>query len=257
MEKFSTKHMKSSFLIKRIFKDYIRHHSSSIIYALVMMVISSAATGFHAWLVQPALDYVLINSDKDMLIIIPLVIIITTFIKGVATYIHTVQMSSIAHKVISKLQTEMFTKLMFIDLSYYGDSNSGNLISRLINDTSYLRMAIIKTSAGLIKDTLVIIFLITNMFYQSWQLALFSFFAFPLAIWPIVKIGNKIRDYYNNNRISLVYFHERNDYSTNLNLYIRALQIDLNLENDIRGAVEQYVSDVRSQDFPNSEEQYE
>ena len=37
----------------------------------------------------------------------------------------------------------------------------------------------------------------------------------------------------------------------------RFLRRYLNLENDIRGAVEQYVSDVRSQDFPNSEEQYE
>ena len=37
----------------------------------------------------------------------------------------------------------------------------------------------------------------------------------------------------------------------------RFLRRYLNLENDIRGAVEQYVSDVRLQDFPNSEEQYE
>ena len=203
------KHTKSSTLIKRIIKDYISKHSSTILYAFFMMIISSAATGFHAWLVQPALDHVLINSNKTMLIAIPLAIIITTFIKGIATYIHTVQMNSVAHKVISKLQTEMFTKLMFIDLSYYGDSNSGNLISRLINDTSYLRMAIIKTSAGLIKDTLVIIFLITNMFYQSWQLALFSFFAFPLAIWPIIKIGKKIRTVSYATQDETGFFHKR------------------------------------------------
>ena len=97
-----------------------------------------------------------------MLLIIPLAIILTTFIKGIATYIHTVQMSSISHKVISKLQSEMFDKLMFIDLSYYGEANSGNLISRLINDANYLRAAIIKVSTGLIRDSLVIIFLIGN-----------------------------------------------------------------------------------------------
>ena len=31
------------------------------------------------------------------------------------------------------------------------------------------------------------------MFYQSWSLTLFAFFAFPLAIWPIRKIGKSIR----------------------------------------------------------------
>ena len=191
MSESFVKHIKSSSLIKRIIKDYILKYSSAIIYAFIMMIISSAATGFHAWLVQPALDHVLIGSNKSMLIIIPLAIIITTFVKGIATYIHTVQMNSISHKVISKLQTEMFTKLMFIDLSYYGDSNSGNLISRLINDTNYLRMAIIKTSTGLIKDTLVIVFLIANMFYQSWQLALFSFLLFLLLFGQLLKLAKK------------------------------------------------------------------
>ena len=31
------------------------------------------------------------------------------------------------------------------------------------------------------------------MFYQSWELTIFAFFAFPLALWPIRKIGNSIR----------------------------------------------------------------
>ena len=54
-------------------------------------------------------------------------------------------------------------------------------------------MAIVKTITGVIKDFLVIIFLLSNMFYQSWQLTLFAFFVFPLALWPINKIGKSIR----------------------------------------------------------------
>ena len=48
-------------------------------------------------------------------------------------------------------------------------------------------------SGAVIKDILVIVFLLGNMFYQSWSLTLFAFFAFPLAIWPIKKIGKSIR----------------------------------------------------------------
>ena len=121
-----------------------------------MKVIASAATGFHAWLVQPALDDILINANGRMLIIIPLLIIFSTLIKGIATYIHTVKVGLIAHEIISKLQKQLFNKLMFIDLSYYGDASSGALISRLINDTNYVRMAIIKTTTGIIKDSLII-----------------------------------------------------------------------------------------------------
>ena len=102
-------------------------------------------------------------------------------------------MSKVAHNIISTLQSQMFEKLMYLNIKFYSESKSGNLISRLINDTYFLRMAIVKTVTGVIKDVLVIIFLLGNMFYQSWELTIFAFFAFPLALWPIKKIGKSIR----------------------------------------------------------------
>ena len=179
--------------IKRLVKSYLLPHKLKIFFALIMMVISAGATGLHAWLVRPALDDVLIKGNKDMLILIPLAIIITTLIKGIATYSHSFQMSKVAHSVIARLQSQMFEKLMFFNIKFFRDAKSGNLISRLINDTYFLRMAIVKTVTGVIKDVLVIVFLLGNMFYQSWTLTLFAFFAFPLAIWPIRKIGKSIR----------------------------------------------------------------
>ncbi len=177
----------------RIIFNYLLEYKLTILLALVMMVISAAATGLHAWLVRPALDEVLIKGNKEMLILIPLAIIIVTLIKGIATYTHSYQMSKVAHSIIAKLQTQMFEKLMYLNLKFYNDSKSGNLISRLINDTYFLRFAIVKAVTGVIKDVLVIIFLLGNMFYQSWTLTLFAFFAFPLALWPIRKIGKGIR----------------------------------------------------------------
>ena len=180
-------------VISRLINNYLLDHKITIFIALIMMIISAGATGLHAWLVQPALDEVLINGNKDMLFLIPIAIILVTLCKGLATYTHSYQMSKVAHSVIAKLQAQMFEKLMYLNLTYFNDSKSGNLISRLINDTYYLRMAIVKSVTAVIKDILVIIFLLGNMFYQSWSLTLFAFFAFPLAIWPIRKIGKSIR----------------------------------------------------------------
>ena len=184
---------KKQSVTSRIVFHYLMSHKLKIILALFMMVISAAATGLHAWLVRPALDEVLIKGNKEMLFLIPIAIIIVTLCKGLATYTHSYQMSKVAHSIIAKLQTQMFEKLMYLNMKFYNDSKSGNLISRLINDTYYLRLAIVKSVTGIIKDVLVIIFLLGNMFYQSWTLTLFAFFAFPLAIWPIRKIGKSIR----------------------------------------------------------------
>ena len=101
---------RSSILIKRIIKDYITSHKTTLFYALFMMVIASAATGFHAWLVQPALDDILINANGRMLIIIPLLIIFSTLIKGIATYIHSYQMSKTFSFIAGDLKGEITTQ---------------------------------------------------------------------------------------------------------------------------------------------------
>ena len=54
-------------VILRLISNYLLDHKITIFIALIMMIISAGATGLHAWLVQPALDEVLINGNKDML----------------------------------------------------------------------------------------------------------------------------------------------------------------------------------------------
>ena len=52
-------------VINRLIYDYLISHKFTIILALIMMIISAAATGLHAWLVRPALDEVLIKGNKE------------------------------------------------------------------------------------------------------------------------------------------------------------------------------------------------
>mgnify|MGYP003329629044 CR=1 FL=1 len=73
--------IKKHSVTSRIIFKYLLEHRLKIFLALIMMVISAAATGLHAWLVRPALDEVLIKGNKEMLFLIPIAIIIVTLIK--------------------------------------------------------------------------------------------------------------------------------------------------------------------------------
>ena len=106
-------------VISRLINNYLLSHKFTIFFALIMMIISAGATGLHAWLVQPALDEVLIKGNKEMLFLIPIAIILVTLCKGLATYTHSFQMSKVAHSVIAKLQTQMFEKLMYLNLRLF------------------------------------------------------------------------------------------------------------------------------------------
>jgi subfamily B ATP-binding cassette protein MsbA len=67
------------------------------------------------------------------------------------------------------------------------------LISRLTNDVGLLRNAAGNVLAGIGRDAVTVAFLVGLMFYQDWVLALIAFFAFPLAIRPIIGIGRRMR----------------------------------------------------------------
>src|SRR5207247_10799542 len=87
----------------------------------------------------------------------------------------------------------LFARLIRADLAYFNAHPSGMLISRFVNDVWLLRSAAANVLTGIGKDALTVIFLVGVMFYQDWVLALIAFFAFPLAIRPIVAVGRRMR----------------------------------------------------------------
>ena len=96
--------------INRLIFDYLSNYKLTIALALIMMIVSAAATGLHAWLVRPALDEVLIKGNKEMLLLIPIAIIIVTLSKGIATYIHSYQMSKTFSFIAGDLKGEITTQ---------------------------------------------------------------------------------------------------------------------------------------------------
>ena len=102
-------------------------------------------------------------------------------------------MNRVGQRVIADVQKALFARLMRADLAYFNGHPSGTLISRFTGDASLLRNAAANVLAAIGKDALTVIFLVGVMFYQDWLLALASFFAFPVAIRPIVGIGRRMR----------------------------------------------------------------
>ena len=161
--------------------------------AILCMIIAALCTGFHAWLVKPALDNVLINADRFYLYFIPIAILITGIIKGLVTYIQITSLQFMSHRIIEKLRRDVFKNIINVHYGFFVKNKIGSLITRITTDTYYLSGAMANTYTALIKDSLTLTVLIGNMFYQNWKLACITIVIFPLAIIPIRVLGKKIR----------------------------------------------------------------
>ena len=161
--------------------------------AVFCMIVAALCTGFHAWLVKPALDQVLVNANKFYLYFIPGAILVTGLIKGLATYTQVTSLQFMSHRIIEKLRKDVFHNLINLHYGFFVQNKTGSLITRITTDTYYLSGAMANTYTALIKDSLTLLVLMGNMFYQNWKLALISILVFPLALIPVRVLGKKIR----------------------------------------------------------------
>jgi ATP-binding cassette, subfamily B, bacterial MsbA len=114
-------------------------------------------------------------------------------IKGFATYGQAVLMSRVGLRIVGRLQMRVVDHAIRQDLAYFHDTPTGTLVSRVLYDTAMLRGIVANVLTGLGKDLLTLAFLVALMFWQDWKLAVIAFFAFPTAIWPILRIGRRTR----------------------------------------------------------------
>ena len=157
------------------------------------MVLAAGATAALAYLMEPVLDEIFLEKDRTLLVVVPAAVIGITLIRGVATYGQGVLMAFVGQRVIADLQSRVFAHILRFDLAFFQDTASGRLVSRLTNDVNMMRNAVANALTGMVKDSLTLLFLVGVMFEKDWKLALIACVVFPLAIYPIAKLGRRMR----------------------------------------------------------------
>lgn len=185
--------MPSRQLLKRLVRDYVGKYRGKIFLAVLCMIVVALATAANAKILQPVLDEIFINKDKQMLMLIPLALIGIAIINGLANYAQTVLMRYVGQRVIADMQLDLFAHLIHSDLDRFHDQASGRFISRFTNDINMMRHSISNVLTGVVKELLTMIFLVGLMFYESWELSIIALIGFPLAIFPIVRLGKRMR----------------------------------------------------------------
>ena len=75
------------FILKRLYREYVKNHLNRILIALVLSIIVAASTSGIAWLLDPAVKKIFIEQDSVFAWTIPLLIIIAFSSKGLSLYL--------------------------------------------------------------------------------------------------------------------------------------------------------------------------
>ncbi len=116
-----------------------------------------------------------------------------SFIKNVFGYIGTFLTIYLEQKILMSMRDELYGKIQMLPMAFFDRQKTGHLISRITNDVTNLRGAVVGGLASVIRNGLMTIIAIAIIFYTSWQLSLLTIILVPVNIALIAVISRKLR----------------------------------------------------------------
>lgn len=184
-------YMSSSYLVKRML-SYFKPLKVRVAFAMLAMLLVAAGEGATAFLVKPAMDEIFINKDKNALVFIPMLFIAVYLLKGAGRFYQQYLMQYCGFIVLEKLRQELYRKIVKLPLRFFENNQIGMLMSRIIEDVTMIRISL-PSVIMIIRQALTMIGLIFVVFYRDWFLAIWAVLVLPLAYFPFIYFGRKLR----------------------------------------------------------------
>ncbi len=170
---------------------YAAPHRVLIAGATLAMIVYGAASASLAWLIKPIIDDVL--AHQSSLTFVATAILMSSFFKGIGAYFSSYLMDDLGHRVVMKLRNQLFRHLLGQSATFFSRRTTGQLLSRINNDVGQVQRAVAETVGDLARESLALVGFAALLFYYDSRLAILCMTGAPLAIYPLVKFGRRLR----------------------------------------------------------------
>lgn len=152
-----------------------------------------AMDGAFAYFIAPVLNKIFVSKDLLIFSLMPVFVVILFMIRGLCRFANEFFMRTAAQLAVNDIRKKVFTSCMRLDLGFFQRNQTGSLISRVFNDVYVMQDGAGNIITSIFRDGISVISLLAVIFYRDWQLAIISFLAIPLTIYPAQLIGKKIK----------------------------------------------------------------
>ena len=114
-------------------------------------------------------------------------------LRGLFTYLNIYLLQWTAVRAVRDLRTRLFSHLLGLSTGFFARNPSGELMSRIVNDTTMLQLAISNATSVIVVDPVKLVSILALLLWAQPQLTLVSLLVLPATIIPIVIFGRKAR----------------------------------------------------------------
>jgi len=188
--------MKHSKEIKDTIKfllPYLRDHKYKIVPIALAMMLVAITSALSAYIFKHILNDIFIARDRQMLIILPIIVISIFTIRGLARFVSSYMTNKIAVTVANRLRLDMFSRLINAELRYKNNHTTGDINSIIIQTALNIQNIISKSLPQLLISLLTVISLIALILYTDVRLALYAIAVGILIVIPVKMLSKGVK----------------------------------------------------------------
>jgi ATP-binding cassette, subfamily B, multidrug efflux pump len=182
-------------LTRRLFQ-FILPYRLSLLLAIFLMLITSAASVAGPYLVKVALDSGLAEGDIAVLRNAVVLYLVLSLAQWGAMFFRVNLMVRIGQSIIFDLRARLFEHLQQLSLSFYSRYSVGRVITRVINDVGVLREFLTWSFLAIARDLFVLIGIVAAMLAMDLRLSLLTFAVLPVMAVVTVTFRKQARENY-------------------------------------------------------------
>lgn len=175
------------------FQAYIWPRRRQLLIGLVLIVVSRVAGMVLPGSTKYLLDDVVANNDLGMLWILLAAVVGALIIQSVTSYVLTQLLSVEAQLLISQLRTQVQRKILSLPTSFFDNTKSGALVSRIMSDVEGVRNLVGTGLVQLIGGTLTALISLVWLIYISPWMTLFTLVPVGFFAFVAMKAFGRIR----------------------------------------------------------------
>lgn len=172
--------------ISTAFKTIIWPKRNLVFIGLVLIVLSRLASLVLPWKSKQLLDDVIPNKDYDQLYELLFIVGIAILIQSVTSFLLTNILSIQAQYLISELRAKVQKKVLSLPISFFDNTKSGALVSRIMSDVEGVRNLIGTGLVQLVGGTITAVISMVLLIKISASMTLFVLI--PVAVFGVVAL---------------------------------------------------------------------
>ncbi len=178
-------------LIGRLWRHYVLRYRARLLLVGALTLLLAAAQAAYPLVIEHAIA-MFTGKDRRILYQVPILVLVVTSVRALVWYFQAVMVQDIAMRVIRDLQGDMFSRLVHGDLARVEREAPALLTQRFTTDAVTIREALIRVVNG-VGNIMTVVGLAGSMLYIDWELSLIALVLFPVAAYPVHRIGQRLR----------------------------------------------------------------